>query len=245
MKPFFCRIGSKAKIANKLLKLFPKHSIYVEPFIGSGALLYAKQPSDVEVINDLDKNVINNFKMLKNADINIENYNLRTTLEAMNKLVNSKPINKTDKLLKELYMSCNTFSSTGKGKIYKQSSGIQKISKIRDYKNRLKDVKIENKDYEYIIKNYDSKNTFFFLDPPYENSENLYDEGSFDFENLRDVVSKIKGLFMITLNDSKYIRTIFKDFIIKEMIVKGFGTKGIGTKDRKELIIMNYELSNF
>ena len=98
MKPFFCRIGSKAKIANKLLKFFPKHSIYVEPFIGSGALLYAKQPSDVEVINDLDKNVINNFKMLKNADINIENYNLRTTLEAMNKLVNSKPINKTDKL---------------------------------------------------------------------------------------------------------------------------------------------------
>ena len=243
MKPFFCRIGSKTKIAKRLIKFFPKHLIYVEPFVGSGALLYAKPLSEIEVINDLDKNVINNFKMLKTAEDNPEKYNLRTTLQDMNDLVNSNPKSKTDKMLKNLYLSCNTFSSSGRGKIYKENNGKRKINKINDYKKRLQNVKIFNDDYQNIIKKYDSKDTFFFIDPPYENSEDLYDEGSFNFENLRNVISNIKGYAMITLNDSYNIRTIFKDFVIKPIVVKGKNRNvNIGEKDRKELIIMNYKL---
>lgn len=243
MKPFFCRIGSKTLIAKKLLKYFPEHKIYIEPFVGSGALLFAKEPSEIEVINDLDKSMINKFKMLKDADINIENYNLRTTLKSMNDLVNSNPSSKTDKLLKELYLSCNTFGSKGCGKIYKDYSGLNKIEKIKEYKERLKNVKIYNQNYIKMIKKYDSNNTFFFIDPPYEDSENLYEFGEFDFEELRDIMSNIKGLFMITLNDSKYIRNLFKDFIIKSIIVKSHGTQNaIGGTDRKEVIIMNYKI---
>ena len=54
MKPFFCRIGSKKPVAEKLISLFPHHDTYVEPFIGGGSILFLKEPSKVEVINDLD-----------------------------------------------------------------------------------------------------------------------------------------------------------------------------------------------
>ena len=85
---------------------------------------------------------------------------------------------------------------------------------------------------------------FFFIDPPYEESKGLYKAFTFDFEELRDVLSKIKGSFMLTLNDSPNIRNIFREFNIKSVVVpagsKKFGD--IGAKDRKELIIMNYNL---
>ena len=242
MKPFFCRIGNKSPIAKKLLKLFPQHKIYVEPFVGGGALLFAKEPSDKEIINDLDKEVSNNFKMLKTADENIENYNFRTTIKSITELVNETPKSKTDKLLKSLYLSCNTFGNKGVGNIYRDYSGENKIKRISEYKERLNKVKIYNQNYIKIIKKYDSVDTFFFIDPPYENSDDLYNHGDFDFEELRDVMLNIKGLFMITLNDSKYIRTLFKDFYIKGITLKARGNADIGVKDRKEVIIMNYKL---
>ncbi len=53
--------GSKWNIAGQLAELLPPHHSYVEPFFGSGALLFNKQPSDIETINDLDHDVVNLF----------------------------------------------------------------------------------------------------------------------------------------------------------------------------------------
>lgn len=53
--------GSKWKIAGELSHLLPPHHSYVEPFFGSGALLFNKKPSDIETINDLDHDVVNLF----------------------------------------------------------------------------------------------------------------------------------------------------------------------------------------
>ena len=81
----------------------------------------------------------------------------------------------------------------------------------------------------------------FFIDPPYENtSENFYLENNIiDYNDLFFLLQNIKGKFLLTLNDSLYIRKIFKNFIIKKITVKSFWQ---GKKDRKELLIMNYYL---
>jgi len=106
---------------------------------------------------------------------------------------------------------------------------------------------ISSKDYEKVIEEIDSPDTFFFLDPPYQGTSNGlgYAQGNeFDFERFRQVVGRIKGMFMITLNDNKYIRNLFKGYIIKS--VKVFNHTNVvtkkETKNRKELIIMNYIL---
>ena len=244
MKPFFCRVGNKTPIVPKLLKLIPEHRTYVEAFVGSGALLLAKEPSEVEVINDLDKSVVENFRLLKGANPDPDDYHLRDGVPAIQRFVNSTPHTREDKILRNLYISCNTFSSKGVGKIYKPFSGSNKIGRINEYIERMQGVKIYNADYKSIIDKYDSSSTFFFLDPPYENSKGLYKEFEFDYEELRDILKHIKGKVMLTLNDSGNIRRIFKDFIVKGITIKSTKniSNAIGSKDRKEVIIMNYRL---
>ena len=57
--------GGKQKIASRILQLFPAHRTYVEVFGGAGHLLLQKQPSKVEVFNDLDNDVVNLFRVLR------------------------------------------------------------------------------------------------------------------------------------------------------------------------------------
>lgn len=242
MNPFFCRIGNKRPIAKKILKLIPQHKTYVEAFVGSGAVLFAKEPSEVEVINDLDKDVVENYRLLKSASADPKDYNTTEGIPNIQRFVDRRPITKEDKVLRNLYISCNTFGSKGTGKIFKEYAGNRKINKIDKYKERLKNVRVYNTDYKNVIKKYDSPTTFFFLDPPYENSEDLYKEGSFQFDELRDLLKTIKGKFLLTLNDSHNIRNIFKDFKIRGISVRGQGNEksDIGRGVRKEVFIMNY-----
>ncbi len=57
--------GSKWRIAKKLCDLIPDHHSYLEPYLGSGAVLFTKPPSDIETINDLDTEVVNLFQCIK------------------------------------------------------------------------------------------------------------------------------------------------------------------------------------
>lgn len=57
--------GSKWNIVKDLVKNIPDHHTYVEPYFGSGALFFNKQPSDIETINDLDSDVTNLFRCIQ------------------------------------------------------------------------------------------------------------------------------------------------------------------------------------
>lgn len=266
LAPFFCRIGSKKPLAKTIIDMIPEHKTYIEPFFGGGAIYWAKPPSQKEVVNDLDKGLIEGYKMLKSANRNPDAYKppiskeqyksqirpgrrentpaYKAGVEKLRQFVNKPGGSKEDKLLKKLYQYCNTFSSKGVGKIYRAEIGSKKINRIDEYVDRLKNTTILNQDYKKLLKKYDSKDAFFFLDPPYEASEGLYKEGSFNFGELRNELDKIKGKFLLTLNDSKEIRKMFKGFKIKGIKVRGGGFREDapigGAGDRKEVIITNY-----
>lgn len=57
--------GAKNRIADWLLEYVPEHKLYLEPFFGSGALFFNKKPSYLEIINDLDDEIVNFFKVLR------------------------------------------------------------------------------------------------------------------------------------------------------------------------------------
>lgn len=57
--------GAKWRIAQKIVDNFPEHKVYLEPFFGSGAVFFTKELSYMETINDIDHNVINFFKVLR------------------------------------------------------------------------------------------------------------------------------------------------------------------------------------
>jgi len=252
LSPLFCRIGTKKTLLDKILPLIPDHKLYVETMVGGGAVFWNKSSVEKSIINDLDKDLIKGYRLLKKADkeqllsyIPADNSETEETrIKKIQAFVNKKPINEYEQMLQQLYISCNTFSSKGKGKIYQSTTHKNKISNLDEYQEKLKNTTILSQDYKSVIKKYDAPTTFFFIDPPYEDSKGLYESFTFDFEELRDILSKIKGLFMLTLNDSPNIRNIFRDFYIKSVVAPiGGKNKGkIGGSDRKEVIIMNYEL---
>ena len=242
MKPIFCRVGNKRFSADNIIGYFPEHDTYVEPFIGSGAIFFKKEKVKTEVLNDLDKDLMNSYKLLKSVtEPQFESFKMLKTLKQKRDFVNSSPTTTAGKLYKRLLISCNTFSSKGTGKLYSNSNHFGKIKNIEDYKKRLKNTKLLNQDYKNILKKYDSRNTLFYLDPPYENSKGLYDKYIMDFEELERHVRNLKGAVAISMNDSPNIRKIFKNYkIVKINERKGNNRIGAKFTTREDILIMNY-----
>ena len=243
-----CRIGRKKPIKQVIKTMAPKQfNKYVEPFVGSGDIFFNMDldPSIPAVINDLDKDIALAFKILKsNPSItNIERFKNKTVeqIRSFMKETHTSPI---DKLAAIIYDLCATFSGAAQGtKIYHSPNIEPKLRKIPKYAEYLKNTRVLNQDYKSIIKSNDGKDTFFYLDPPYETSKEVYVKSEFNFQELADVLSKVKGKFILSLNDSPNIRNIFKDFNIRGITVEGGGVnqkRAIGTKSRKEVIIKNF-----
>ena len=240
-----CRIGRKKPIQHIIMSVSPKQfSKYVEPFVGSGDIYFEMNldPSIPAVINDLDTEIATAFKILKsNPSIdNIERFKNKSLEEVRSfmKQSHSSPI---DKLAKIIYDLCATFGDTAQGsKIYKNPNIEPKLRKIPMYAEYMKNTKVLNQDYKSVIKSNDAKDTFFYLDPPYESSKGLYTKSDFNYEELADMLSKVKGKFILSLNDSPNIRNIFKQFKIRGIRVEGRGNEDLGAKTRKEVIIKNF-----
>ncbi len=101
---------------------------------------------------------------------------------------------------------------------------------------------MENLDFRKFIPRFDRPETFFCLDPPYYGCENYYGDGIFrreDFQNLRDLLSAVRGKFILSMNDTPEIRALFKGFkMAKE---KAIYTATAGAKKRvTELVISNF-----
>lgn len=241
MKPIFCRIGSKINSADNIIEYFPEHDIYVEPFVGSGSVFFKKEKVKTEILNDLDKDLVNSYKLIKSVtEPQFESFKMLKTLQQKRDFVNTSPTTTAGKLYKRLLLSCNTFSSKGKGKLYKNLNHFSKIKNIEDYKKRLKNTKILNQDYKNILKKYDSPNTLFYLDPPYESSKGLYDKYEMDYEDLEKQVRNLKGAVAISMNDSPNIRKIFKNYKIVKIKEKGIRRIGDKSTARVDILIMNY-----
>jgi DNA adenine methylase len=248
IRPPFNRQGNKYRLLDVLLPLIPQHTTYVELFLGSGVLFFNKTKAKINVLNDLDKQVIDNLKLLKKASSNPDDY--RTDLNTLPKIKSfySKDHNNLeDQLLREKIITTDGFG--GKpvkqvGDIYRSDNPFVITKHIQEYQDLLKGVKLLSADYETIVKKYDSPNTFFFIDPPYENADKTsgYAQSKdFDYERLYHVISNISGKFLLTINDSPYIRSLFhkRPFTIKPIKVHNEWPLA-RSKIRKELIIYNY-----
>ena len=140
----------------------------------------------------------------------------------------------------------NSFASKGISFGYTATGKPQQkvfIENILEIRERLKNTIIENKDVVDIIKRYDRKTTFFFLDPPYIDTTGYKDKFTIeDHKKLRDELKNIKGKFLLTINDCDESRKIYKDFNIEEVDVSYSVSRERSARKRYgELIVRNYE----
>lgn len=242
---FFGRVGSKRSLKDKIYRMMPKdYDKYIEPFVGGGAVYFGLKTNKPAVINDLDSELMKNYKIMKKG-VNItpavlEKYKTKGSLPELNKILNSPASGDIPYIVKSLAKYNATFGNIGRGKAYKTKDLVAKLKKVPEYTEKLKNTTILNQDYGSVIKKYDSPKAFFYLDPPYEDSGKLYKKGDFDFERLARILRGIKGKFLLSLNDSSAIRNIFKGFKISGTVDGGTGNAGVGEGKRREVMIKNY-----
>jgi DNA adenine methylase len=238
----------------------PEHKGYVEVFGGAGWLLFGKEPSKWEVLNDLDSNLINLWNVIKNSPEDfIKSFDFtlvsRETFNDYKDIYNFKNyknnIHKAHVLYYLLKAGVGASLPDGGGSgfgIAKDRSRLR-LERIEDdvkqAHERLKKVTIENRDFTKVIQSFDSKETFFFLDPPYRaTARSSYPVGDFDdnnYEILSDMCKEMKGKFILTINDDSHIRGLFQNFnIIDNEVYYGVSKQQKGRVNFKELIITNY-----
>jgi DNA adenine methylase len=229
MKPPFCRQGNKYKHLHSIIPLIPEHHVYIEPFVGSGAVFWNKPKAEKNILNDMDKELIQFYKNLKTVKPKLVEFDFWKT-----------PKTKLDKILHYKQKVCGGFNKRDvSNKIYRHFNVPNYIKSIQKYQDALQDVILDNKDYKQIIKKYDSKDSFFFIDPPYENTDKTFYKGnSINYHELNNLLENLNGKFILTINDSPNIRDIFKQFNLKKYEVK-FNIFS-EHKIRNELIITNF-----
>jgi len=250
-------VGGKSKLAKIILPMFPKHDGYVEVFGGSAYMLFSKEPSKWEVLNDYDSNLMNFWSVVKNAPEQfIESFNYilvsRETFDTYKQKYKNNDFNDAiEKAHVFYYLVKAGFGADMKNPVFGTGKDRNRLrlEQIKDdineaYKRLLK-VTIENKSFEDIFRIYDSKNTLFYLDPPYRNKKQ-YAIGNFTDEQyklLADCCKNAKGKWLCTINDDEYIRELFKDFnIIDHKVYYSVCKTDNGRKDFQELIITNYDV---
>lgn len=207
--------GGKANMVPKILPFFPTHRIYVEPFGGGASLLMAKEPSPVEVYNDLDDGLVALFRVIRDPDKFSRFYHLvihtpysRAEWAACNGSWQNC-IDEVEKAFRFFVTIRQSFAglqrcwgrvvlSSSRGMAATTSSWLSIFDLLSIIHRRLIQVQIEKKDYMKILNDYDSPDTFFYLDPPYvpatrKEGEYAHELTIEDHEQLIDRLLKLQG----------------------------------------------------
>lgn len=239
--------------------------MYAEPFVGGGAIFWSKTKSEVEVINDTNRELINFYEIVQNEFVELEKM-VRISLHSRSLHNDADVVYKNPHMFSRIkrawavwVLAAQSFSSMlngswGYDKIKNTTS--KKITNKRndfsiDFAERIQNVQIECTDAIRIIKSRDFKEAFFYCDPPYFNSDcGHYDGYSIDdFESLLKTLSEIDGKFILSSYPShilsKYIHSNNWHTIEIEQSVSVANNNS--TKPRKiktEVITANFDLKN-
>ena len=250
LKPPIPRMGGKSRLRKTILERIPEHTCYVEPFFGAGWVYFGKEPSKVEVINDIDKELINMFRMIKYHAPEIERvleyeFSGRDMFEEY-KHCTVEYLTEIQRAVRFLYLISQSFAGKGGTYGYGTNKGpapqIFYKGVLNDIKERLRNTYVENKSFEDIIKRYDRPHSFFFCDPPYFETAGYGNEfGQKEHLLLRDTLADIKGKFMVTINDHPKVREWYKGFNVEEVkVAYSVCKEQKARKEYDELIITNY-----
>lgn len=221
MPPPFSYCGGKQRIASKIISHIPRHTVYAEPFCGGATLLFRKPYPKItnndhyrEYINDIDERLINFFRVLRGKDSAELIKRLELTLYSESEYKLSKEIlknmNDYDNVNKAWAFFVNINQSfcrqlfRGWGRsIYKTNVGklwVNKVEYLVNYIERMRDVHISNNDAVEFIKQIDAPQVFFYLDPPYPETDQGHYKGysSESFQKLVDVLENIKGSMILS-----------------------------------------------
>ncbi|SEH22517.1 DNA adenine methylase [Rhizobium sp. NFR12] len=246
-------IGGKRLLSKQIIQRINQipHSAYVEPFVGMGGVfLRRNQQPRLEVINDINGEVANLFRILQRhypQFMETLRFQISSRRE-FERLSRTDPSTLTDleRAARFLYLQRLAFG----GKVSGQNFGVTMLGgrfnltklapQLEDIHERMAGVVIENLPWQKIVERYDRPGTLFYLDPPYWGNEDDYGRAVFtraDFEEMAEVLGSIRGRFILSLNAVRGVFETFSKFQIEEVDCS-YSVAGRGhSKAVKEVII--------
>jgi DNA adenine methylase len=205
--------GGKQQLADQILRLIPPHKVYVEPFIGGAAIFFAKPASEIEIINDINNEIVNFYEVLQRdfpalqSMINISLHSRKMREHAWVVYKNPDVFDSVKRAWAFWILANMSFGSKLNGGYGYDVTGktTQTFNGKKDMFTeqlaiRLQNVQIECYDALKIIRSRDTKETFFYCDPPYPDTDQGHYDGysSADFRELLEALSKIEGRFLLS-----------------------------------------------
>jgi DNA adenine methylase len=255
--------GGKQQLADKILSLIPQHRQYNEPFFGGGAIFFAKQPSEIEFINDINGEMVNFYRILRRKFEKLKS-EVECTLHRefqhnQAREIYKNPLTHSDVLRawavwmfshQSIYsiLSNGWSVSIDKNKA-KQVQWTKEAFTIA-YARRLERTSIFCRDALKVIESTDTPTTFHYIDPPYYNADMGHYGGysSEDFENLLKLLTKVEGKFLLSSYPSELLRQYTAQAgwrTINIEMTKSSGA-GLGSTSHKktEVLTLNYDCDN-
>ena len=252
---FFPYMGGKSRQAKSICRLLPEHGCYVEIFAGAANVLFTKPKSKTEVINDINGDLVNLFRIAK--------YHYRELVHELRFITCSRELfddYRSQPGLTDIQRAARTYfvlktafggrggtkhpsfgtKTSGKAAMHRDTIGV-----IKRCHRRLSGVIIEALNFADCIHKYDRRHTVFFCDPPYiDLGGYIHSFDWADHEKLADMLRSIEGKFLLTINDHPRVRKLYKGFnqSVKDVRYTVSRDKSKSASERKELLIANYPL---
>lgn len=260
MKTPISYYGGKQSLLKEILPRIPEHTGYVEPFFGGGAVFWAKEPKEYEVINDVNMNVINFYEVLRNAYFDLKKrvdatlHSRETYKKAL--IIYECPWLFADEPVIRAWAFYVVTSQGFANKIgtwgYDRSKRAHTVQRKIDHFNeelslRLKHTQIEQNQADKVMLSRDTPDTFHYIDPPYiDTNQGHY--GGYTHAHFRrdlEVMSQLKGKFMLSTYPSDLLNEYTKQngwrtVLVDKCLSASNGAKLNKRKRKIEVLTMNY-----
>ena len=252
VEPIVAWVGGKRFLAKRIIERIEAipHSCYAEPCVGMGGVFFrrSKRPRS-EVVNDFNGGITNLFRIVReHPEELVRQFDwVLSSRREFKRLLAIPPGTLTDvqRAARFVYLQHLRFGGRPTADSMKFHAQVpttlkaELLRRIRAAHRRLQSVQIECLPWDAFIRRYDRPFTLFYIDPPYWGFENHYGEGLFareDFEQLAAVLRRLKGRFILSLNDLPEVRETFAGFELEEVSLRYIANAKAG-KQAKELLI--------
>ena len=227
----------------------PPHKTYVEPCMGSAEVFLRKKPSEREIINDYNGDLVKFFRVLQRSEklayligrlylsFNSEQLfkankamladvpNILDDITETSIIIENADWSDIEKAVAFFENQIFSFSSTGKTFAIAKKDMTKRFGRLVAACSRLRNAVIMHRDYKDCISYAEGKDTFILLDPPYKGTENYYQKASFGSDEHAKLFEFMNGIHEKYNGDCKFIITYNNDPYIKELADKyGFDT---------------------
>lgn len=252
-KPIIPWVGGKRRLVPEILPWFEPHTCYVEPFAGAAALLFNKQPSKVEVLNDINADLVNLYRVVRH---HLEEFVRQfkwalTSRKLFQWLQDTPPETLTDiqRAARFFYLQRLAFGAKVDGQTFgvaTTASQALNLTRIEDDLSaahlRLSRVVVEHMDWEACMKRYDRPHTLFYCDPPYWSTAGYgVDFGLDQYDKLAELLRSMAGKAIVSVNDIPEMRKAFKGLTMRRLTIKyTVGASAKSRTEKGELLIRNW-----